>query len=66
MVLNSLQDQSYIASLLGYSNFGVATVLGASVSTQPPSTFISDVYDPLHLAELLLRTLLLSIGFYTV
>ncbi|KAM9306994.1 putative E3 ubiquitin-protein ligase HERC1 [Pholidichthys leucotaenia] len=70
MVLNSLQDQSHVASLLGYSNFGEVTALGPpltpAMSIRPPSSS-SDVegYDPLHLAEVLLRTLLLSIGFYT-
>lgn len=71
MVLSSLQDQSHVASLLGYSNFGEVTALGAPLaaaagSTRLPSSCSSDAYDPLHLAEVLLRTLLLSIGFYTV
>lgn len=70
MVLSSLQDQSHVASLLGYSNFGEVTVLGApltaTVSIRLHSSSSSEAYDPLHLAEVLLRTLLLSIGFYTV
>ena len=71
MVLSSLQDQSHVASLLGYSNFGEVTALGPpltpAVSVRPPSSSSSaESYDPLHLAEVLLRTLLLSIGFYTV
>lgn len=66
MVLSSLQDQSYIASLLGYSNFGEVPALTATMSTQLPSSSTAEVYDPLHLAEVLLRTLVLSIGFYTV
>ncbi|XP_038130884.1 probable E3 ubiquitin-protein ligase HERC1 isoform X2 [Cyprinodon tularosa] len=70
MVLSSLQDQSHIASLLGYSNFGEVTGLGppltSGASARPPSSSSSvDAYNPLHLAEILLRTLLLSIGFYT-
>uniref|UniRef100_A0A7N8XV71 HECT-type E3 ubiquitin transferase n=1 Tax=Mastacembelus armatus TaxID=205130 RepID=A0A7N8XV71_9TELE len=70
MVLSSLQDQSHVASLLGYSNFGEVTVLGPpltpAVLVQPPTSSSSaEAYDPLHLAEVLLRTLLLSIGFYT-
>ncbi|XP_014842886.1 PREDICTED: probable E3 ubiquitin-protein ligase HERC1 isoform X1 [Poecilia mexicana] len=70
MVLSSLQDQSHVASLLGYSNFGEVTGLGPpltpAASGRPPSSSSSvDAYDPLHLAEVLLRTLLLSIGFYT-
>lgn len=71
MVLSSLQDQSHVASLLGYSNFGEVTALGPpltpAMTVRPPSSSSSiDAYDPLHLAEVLLRTLLLSIGFYTV
>nr|XP_015798394.2 probable E3 ubiquitin-protein ligase HERC1 isoform X1 [Nothobranchius furzeri] len=70
MVLSSLQDQSHVASLLGYSNFGDVTGMGPpltpSVSVRPPSSSSSaEAYDPLHLAELLLKTLLLSISFYT-
>ncbi|XP_028274446.1 probable E3 ubiquitin-protein ligase HERC1 isoform X2 [Parambassis ranga] len=70
MVLSSLQDQSHVASLLGYSNFGEVTALGPpltpALSARPPSSSSSvEAYDPLHLAEVLLRTLLLSIGFYT-
>ncbi|XP_032396194.1 probable E3 ubiquitin-protein ligase HERC1 isoform X6 [Etheostoma spectabile] len=70
MVLSSLQDQSHVASLLGYSNFGEVTALvptlTPAMSVGPPSTSSSVMaYDPLHLAEVLLRTLLLSIGFYT-
>ncbi|XP_029371513.1 probable E3 ubiquitin-protein ligase HERC1 isoform X2 [Echeneis naucrates] len=70
MVLSSLQDQSHVASLLGYSNFGEVTALGPpltpAMSVRPPSSSSSiEACDPLHLAEVLLRTLLLSIGFYT-
>ncbi|XP_037548156.1 probable E3 ubiquitin-protein ligase HERC1 [Nematolebias whitei] len=70
MVLSSLQDQSHVASLLGYSNFGEVAALGPPqtpvMSVRPPSSSSSaEAYDPLHLAEVLLRTLLLSIGFYT-
>ena len=71
MVLSSLHDQSHIASLLGYSNFGEVTALGPpltpAMSVRPPSSSSSvEAYDPLHLAEVLMKTLLLSIGFYTV
>lgn len=70
MVLNSLQEQSHVASLLGYSSPGE---LGANVP-QPaspqrpaaPATSSTEAQDHLHLAEVLLKTLLLSIGFYTV
>lgn len=70
MVLNSLQEQSHVASLLGYSSPGE---LGANLP-QPASperpvvsaTSSTEAQDHLHLAEVLLKTLLLSIGFYTV
>uniref|UniRef100_A0A672ZRT2 HECT-type E3 ubiquitin transferase n=1 Tax=Sphaeramia orbicularis TaxID=375764 RepID=A0A672ZRT2_9TELE len=70
MVLSSLQDQSHVASLLGYSNLGEVTALGLpltpAMAARPPSSTSSvEASDPLHLAEVLLRTLLLSIGFYT-
>ncbi|XP_067431213.1 probable E3 ubiquitin-protein ligase HERC1 isoform X2 [Thunnus thynnus] len=70
MVLSSLQDQSHVASLLGYSSLGEVAALGPpltpAMSVRPPSSSSSvEAYDPLHLAEVLLRTLLLSIGFYT-
>ncbi|XP_034166972.2 probable E3 ubiquitin-protein ligase HERC1 isoform X4 [Pangasianodon hypophthalmus] len=69
MVLNSLQEQSHVASLLGYSSPGE---LGANLP-QPasperpvaPATSSTEAQDHLHLAEVLLKTLLLSIGFYT-
>ncbi|KAL6096756.1 uncharacterized protein ACO6RY_06004 [Pungitius sinensis] len=70
MVLSSLQDQSHVSSLLGYSHFGEGTSLGPPLtpvmSARLPSSSSSvESYNPLHLAEVLLRTLLLSIGFYT-
>ncbi|KAM9794366.1 putative E3 ubiquitin-protein ligase HERC1 isoform 3-T6 [Syngnathus typhle] len=73
MVLSSLQDQSHMASLLGYSNFGEVANLVPPLTPGPPtrpsssssSSSSSEAYDPFHLAEVLLRTLLLSIGFYT-
>ncbi|XP_026209979.1 probable E3 ubiquitin-protein ligase HERC1 isoform X1 [Anabas testudineus] len=70
MVLSSLQDQSHVASLLGYSNFGEVTTMGPpltpAMSVRPPSSSSSvEAYDLLHLAEVLLKTLLLSISFYT-
>lgn len=71
MVLSSLQDQSHVSSLLGYSHFGEGTSLGPPLtpvmSARLPSSSSSvESYNPLHLAEVLLRTLLLSIGVYTV
>lgn len=70
MVLNSLQEQSHVASLLGYSSPGD---LGANPPPPAsperpvaPATSSTEAQDHLHLAEVLLKTLLLSIGFYTV
>ncbi|KAJ8286644.1 hypothetical protein GJAV_G00041500 [Gymnothorax javanicus] len=65
MVLNSLQEQSHVASLLGYSSPGEFTAgpLPPPSPDRPPGG--SDSHDHLHLAEVLLKTLLLSIGFYT-
>ncbi|XP_062868147.1 probable E3 ubiquitin-protein ligase HERC1 [Trichomycterus rosablanca] len=67
MVLNSLQEQSHVASLLGYSS---PAELGANVTLppspdRPASTSSTEAPDHLHLAQVLLKTLLLSIGFYT-
>ena len=73
MVLNSLQEQSHVASLLGYSCPGELTAQGPPAAPspdhpdRPPSSSSStEAHDHLHLAEVLLKTLLLSIGFYTV
>ncbi|KAM6984699.1 putative E3 ubiquitin-protein ligase HERC1 [Aplochiton taeniatus] len=70
MVLNSLQEQSHVASLLGYSAPGELGASGPPLahtpSDRPSSTSsLPEAYDNLHLAEVLLKTLLLSIGFYT-
>ncbi|XP_029108431.1 probable E3 ubiquitin-protein ligase HERC1 isoform X2 [Scleropages formosus] len=65
MVLNSLQEQSHVASLLGYSSPGELTS-GIPVATPADhSSGSPETHDQLHLAEVLLKTLLLSIGFYT-
>lgn len=70
MVLNSLQEQSHMASLLGYSSPGELSAGLALPPTTDRSTGSvssgSEAPDQLHLAEVLLKTLLLSIGFYTV
>ncbi|XP_053543730.1 probable E3 ubiquitin-protein ligase HERC1 isoform X7 [Ictalurus punctatus] len=69
MVLNSLQEQSHVASLLGYSSPGElgATLPQPASPERPvaPATSSTEPQDHLHLAEVLLKTLLLSIGFYT-
>uniref|UniRef100_A0A6Q2XRL6 HECT-type E3 ubiquitin transferase n=1 Tax=Esox lucius TaxID=8010 RepID=A0A6Q2XRL6_ESOLU len=73
MVLNSLQEQSHVASLLGFYSPGELTAGPGSVgppmaltsSPDQPSPSPEALYDHIHLAEVLLKTLLLSIGFYT-
>ncbi|KAL1253293.1 hypothetical protein QQF64_017986 [Cirrhinus molitorella] len=69
MVLNSLQEQSHVASLLGYSSPGeLSAGLALPPSPDRPTGSVSsgsEAPDQLHLAEVLLKTLLLSIGFYT-
>ncbi|XP_035245722.1 probable E3 ubiquitin-protein ligase HERC1 isoform X2 [Anguilla anguilla] len=66
MVLNSLQEQSHVASLLGYSSPGEFTAgLPPPPSPADRTSGSSDAHDHFHLAEVLLKTLLLSIGFYT-
>ncbi|XP_065100040.1 probable E3 ubiquitin-protein ligase HERC1 isoform X2 [Paramisgurnus dabryanus] len=69
MVLNSLQEQSHVASLLGYSSPGeLSTGLALPPTPDRPTGSVSsnsEAPDHLHLAEVLLKTLLLSIGFYT-
>ncbi|XP_016106101.1 probable E3 ubiquitin-protein ligase HERC1 [Sinocyclocheilus grahami] len=70
MVLNSLQEQSHVASLLGYSSPGELSA-GLALPPTPDrptgsASSGSESPDQLHLAEVLLKTLLLSIGFYTV
>ncbi|XP_073791889.1 probable E3 ubiquitin-protein ligase HERC1 isoform X5 [Danio rerio] len=69
MVLNSLQEQSHVASLLGYSSPGeLSAGLALPPTPDRPTGSVSsnsESPDHLHLAEVLLKTLLLSIGFYT-
>ncbi|KAK1176357.1 putative E3 ubiquitin-protein ligase HERC1 isoform X1 [Acipenser oxyrinchus oxyrinchus] len=65
MVMNSLQEQSHVASLLGYSSPAELSA-GLTQSSAPDQPSVSsDTNDHFHLAEVLLKTLLLNIGFYT-
>ncbi|KAG8440199.1 hypothetical protein GDO86_006116 [Hymenochirus boettgeri] len=64
IILTSLQDHTHVASLLGYSSpsdssdvtLPLATDLGYSLQGSHPDT---------HLAEILMKTLLRNLGFYT-
>lgn len=70
IILTSLQDHTHVASLLGYS----APADGPEV--QPSGTGFTAPLDPAynaatghpdtHLAEILMKTLLRNLGFYTV
>ncbi|XP_051786021.1 probable E3 ubiquitin-protein ligase HERC1 isoform X2 [Erpetoichthys calabaricus] len=65
MVLNSLQEQSHVASLLGYSSPSESTS-GASHASSVDQPFdCSGINNHFYLSEVLLKTLLLNIGFYT-
>ncbi|XP_041057144.1 probable E3 ubiquitin-protein ligase HERC1 isoform X1 [Carcharodon carcharias] len=65
IILTSLQDQSHIASLLGYSSpADISEGFSQSYSSDQDSSKSGNI-DHLHLAEILLKTLLRNIGFYT-
>lgn len=67
IILTSLQDHTHVASLLGYSCPPDASEPPAlpSDSTHVPGTH-SDTHPDTHLAEILMKTLLRNLGFYTV
>lgn len=67
IILTSLQDHTHVASLLGYSS----PTDGPEVLSSGPGFMASP--DPTmaehpdtHLAEILMKTLLRNLGFYTV
>lgn len=69
IILTSLQDHTHVASLLGYSS----PADGPEVSSGPTFTALSDPtystttgHPDTHLAEILMKTLLRNLGFYTV
>lgn len=66
IILTSLQDHTHVASLLGYSCPPDASEPPAlpSDSTHVPGTH-SDTHPDTHLAEILMKTLLRNLGFYT-
>lgn len=65
IILTSLQDHTHVASLLGYS-----CPPDTSEPSAPPSDSVagthSDTHPDTHLAEILMKTLLRNLGFYTV
>lgn len=70
IILTSLQDHTHVASLLGYSSPSDATDLSSvctgygNLSDQPYAT--QSCHPDTHLAEILMKTLLRNLGFYTV
>ncbi|XP_066503891.1 probable E3 ubiquitin-protein ligase HERC1 isoform X4 [Hoplias malabaricus] len=66
IILTSLQDHTHVASLLGYSSPPDAPepLMLPSDSTHTPGTH-SDTHPDTHLAEILMKTLLRNLGFYT-
>ncbi|GCB70606.1 hypothetical protein scyTo_0005723 [Scyliorhinus torazame] len=68
IILTSLQDHTHVASLLGYSSPPdvEASTTGPNYSSFPDSSFSSQSSHPdTHLAEILMKTLLRNLGFYT-
>ncbi|XP_056876992.1 probable E3 ubiquitin-protein ligase HERC1 isoform X3 [Takifugu flavidus] len=69
IILTSLQDHTHVASLLGYSSptDGPETLSsgpGFTASPDPAYGIMADHPDT-HLAEILMKTLLRNLGFYT-
>ena len=70
IILTSLQDHTHVASLLGYSSPSDAADLSSvctgygNLSDQPYGT--QSCHPDTHLAEILMKTLLRNLGFYTV
>ncbi|CAF90789.1 unnamed protein product [Tetraodon nigroviridis] len=69
IILTSLQDHTHVASLLGYSSPTDGPELlpsgpGFMASPEPTYGIMSDHPDT-HLAEILMKTLLRNLGFYT-
>uniref|UniRef100_A0A667Y6L3 HECT-type E3 ubiquitin transferase n=1 Tax=Myripristis murdjan TaxID=586833 RepID=A0A667Y6L3_9TELE len=69
IILTSLQDHTHVASLLGYSSPTdgpevLSSGLGFTASPDPTYTTTASHPDT-HLAEILMKTLLRNLGFYT-
>uniref|UniRef100_A0A8C0NVE3 HECT-type E3 ubiquitin transferase n=1 Tax=Canis lupus familiaris TaxID=9615 RepID=A0A8C0NVE3_CANLF len=69
IILTSLQDHTHVASLLGYSSPSDAADLSSvctgygNLADQPYGT--QSCHPDTHLAEILMKTLLRNLGFYT-
>ncbi|XP_034753665.1 probable E3 ubiquitin-protein ligase HERC1 isoform X10 [Etheostoma cragini] len=69
IILTSLQDHTHVASLLGYSSPADGPEVlssGPSFTASPDPTYSTTAGHPdTHLAEILMKTLLRNLGFYT-
>ncbi|XP_076011639.1 putative E3 ubiquitin-protein ligase HERC1 isoform X5 [Genypterus blacodes] len=69
IILTSLQDHTHVASLLGYSSPADGPEVlssGGGFTASPDSTYSTTASHPdTHLAEILMKTLLRNLGFYT-
>lgn len=70
IILTSLQDHTHVASLLGYSSPADAPEpppSGPTFTAYPDNVYSTAGGHPdTHLAEILMKTLLRNLGFYTV
>ena len=70
IILTSLQDHTHVASLLGYSSPADGPEVlpsGPAFTATPDPTYSATAGHPdTHLAEILMKTLLRNLGFYTV
>ncbi|KAH0619794.1 hypothetical protein JD844_014057 [Phrynosoma platyrhinos] len=69
IILTSLQDHTHVASLLGYSSPSDATDVSslciAYGNIADPTYGVQSNHPDTHLAEILMKTLLRNLGFYT-
>lgn len=70
IILTSLQDHTHVASLLGYSSPTDAPEVHPSstgfTASPDPAYGTTAGHPDTHLAEILMKTLLRNLGFYTV
>lgn len=70
IILTSLQDHTHVASLLGYSSPADGPEVlssGPGFTASPDPAYGATAGHPdTHLAEILMKTLLRNLGFYTV